>query len=119
MSLKSLVNRNVNLAFKKIGDLATLVTFNKKSVTTYDFTNEGVDLTDTGSVVATGIQLKKTKQLPNEATNSTALKLLFKTADVGNISEYSNAVINNVTYKFEPTSEINEFVTVLSFVREN
>ena len=119
MSLKSLVTKSVDMAFRKAGDLATIVVFNKKTVTEYNFTNEAVDIANAGTVVANGIQLKKTKQLPNQATNSTAIKFLFKTQDVGSISEYSNAVINGVTYKFEPTSEINDFVTVLSFVREN
>lgn len=119
MGLKSLVQKSVDMAFTKAGDLATIVVFNKKSLASYDFTAESVSVTNDGTVVAKGIQLKKTKQAPTQTTNSTVINFLFRTSDVGNISEYSNAVIGGVTYKFEPTAEINDFVTVLSFVREN
>ena len=119
MGLKSLVKKSVDTAFAKAGDLATIVVFNKKTAASYDFTAESVAISNDGTVVAKGIQLKKTKQAPDQATNSTSTNFLFRTPDVGNISEYSNAVIGGVTYKFEPTAEINDFVTVLSFVREN
>jgi len=119
MGLKSLVQKSVDVAFAKAGDLATIVIFNKKSAAGYDFTTQSVNVTSEGTVVAKGIQLKKTKQAPTQTNNSTATNFLFRTSDVGNISEYSNAVIGGITYKFEPTAEINDFVTVLSFVREN
>lgn len=119
MSLKSLVKKSVDLAFNKAGDLATNVVFNKKTVTEYDFTDQSVDIADVGTVIVKGLQLSKLKQRPGQSTNSTALRFLFKTVDIGNISEYSNAVINNVTYKFDLTSDINDYVTVLAFVREN
>ena len=119
MSLKSLVKKSVDTAFAKAGDLATIVVFNKKTVAGYDFTEQSVSVSNDGTVVAKGILLKKTKQAPTQTTNSTATNFLFRTPDVGDISEYSNAVIGGVTYKFEPTAEINDYVTVLSFVREN
>lgn len=119
MSLKSLVTKSVNMAFEKAGDLAIIVLFNKKTVTDYDFTDQAVDMVDAGYTAAKGFEMKKRKNLPGQANNSTSVEMMFKTADVGNISDYSNATINGINYKFEPTRTINDFVTVLSFAREN
>lgn len=119
MSLKSLVTKSVDMAFQKAGDLATIVILYKKDSSEYNFNTQETVVDDEATVAIKGLQLKKGREKPTDATNSITMRMLFKTKDIpSGLTTYGSALINSITWNISPVSEINDYTTIITFVRE-
>ena len=113
MALRDLVNRNVNLAFNTIGDLAIDVMLMDKSVSDYDFEfNETIDgSTRTATVKAVVINRSK---LP-ESPGLEHIELIMKSADIPDPSVYDSVIMDNIEYSVS-TFEDNDYTITMTVV---
>lgn len=118
MSLKSLVTKSVDMAFQKASDLTTIVIFNNKDSSEYNFNTQETVVDISATTVVRGIQMKKGRTRPSDATNSISMQVLFKTKDVPNVTTYSTATINSLVWNISPETDVNDYTTIVTFVRE-
>jgi len=116
MGYNSLVSRNVDKAFKLIGDLANTVTLVRKATSTFNFSTLNIKETDQANLVTTAIisDIKK----PSGEHNTKASSLMLKTKEIGDINLFDTVIINNESFKIGPLISTDGFVTTVEIFRE-
>lgn len=118
MDFNALIKKNVNSAFRIAGSLATTVLFTPKSTSSFNFGTQATNISASAQVTLKGFKTRETKQRPGESQNSRLVNVVFKTEDIGDPSHYSTAVFDNSTWRLVAPFDINEFVTTVSFAKE-
>ena len=121
MDLKSFLNKGVKLAFQQASSLALQVTLNKKSGISFDFSSGNPQILTETSVTVPAFELKgsKTDSFGKGVDRQMSLKsLLFKTADVGDLSMYESASINGKEWRMGSVSDFSAELTIAELYRE-
>ena len=115
MGYTALVKKQVNLAFKTVGDLAHDVTLTRKTNTAFNF-SKNTATEEAETLVVKGIP-SKTKKRSDERNQQTK-RLLFKVEDIGDITAYDTAIINGITWKVGNIIDGNDFIIIVQLHRE-
>lgn len=116
MSYKTLVQRNVEKAFKLIGDLATSVTLVRKSKSTFNFDTLDVKNVEMADLITLAV-ITETKKSTAEH-NARVTSMMLKTKDVGDINLFDSVIINSETFKIGPPIFTDGFITNVEISKE-
>jgi len=124
MDLKALARREVKMAYKLIGTLATTVTFTLVTAKKFNFGTKLVELSD-------DIQTVTTKGVPTDEKSggqsvggaimpSTTMTktLMFDATTVGHPDLYDSATFDGYTWRIIPPFTSDEYLTYIIFARE-
>lgn len=115
MSYSKLIDRNLNLVFNKLKDLAKIATVTKHTDVEFDFgTGEKTSTSEQINFKAVMLSVKT----DSVKTNTETTQILFKRDDVGDITTYDVVVVEGVTYKIGKVHKNNGYVTLATLVRE-
>lgn len=115
MSYKSLIGRNVKLAFTLCKDLADDVVLTQVSGSSFDFnTSEVTNTEDANKTVKMLIFEKETKSRDG---NTLKQQVIFDTNEVGDLTRYSTITHNSVVWKIGPIISTDRFVTIAELYR--
>ena len=106
MSYASLIDRNLNLAFQKLKDLAIVVTLTKKSGATFDFAS-GAVANETSSTVVT-----KAIWLDEEKKEQPKRQIMLKRKDIGDISIY-DTISDGTVWKISAPIKNDGYIAIL------
>lgn len=110
MSLKSKVQKAVDIAFDKLKDLAVTATFDNKTVTGFDFGTSNIVSTDQSYTTIGFLGTSKTYEAGVLVTTS---NLTIRNDKLISFSRYSRVTIDGVEYGCNVISK-DEFIVVLS-----
>lgn len=115
MSYKSLIGKNVKLAFTLAKDLADDVLLTKVSGATFDFATGTTTETEDGTITVKMLVFEK----ESKGTDSNTLKqsVIFDTNEVGDLTKYSSVTHNTVVWKIGPILSTDRFVTLAELYR--
>jgi hypothetical protein len=122
MSYVNLINKNVDLAFQAIKDLAIEVTLTKKNVTGFDF-GSGSNTEDADTVlVTTAVVVSAVKGNPDnrEATNRNKQQknVMLKKQDVGDVTFYDTLLIAGQLWQLGQIITDDGFIVTVEVFRE-
>lgn len=116
MGYKSMVERNVDKAFKLIGDLAITVTLNRKTKATFNFDTLDVKTTLTPNLVTSAVLLESSKKTAEHNTRSTSL--ILKTKEIGDINLFDSVTIGADLFKIGPIISTDGYITNVEIFKE-
>jgi hypothetical protein len=106
MSFDATVRSGLNTAWRILGDLKRTVVFQRKLATAnYNFSAREITGTESENVTVEAVVLKDEK--PAREKNTRKIQLLYKTEEVGDLSNYDNVEIDGSIWKIgsSPLSE--------------
>jgi hypothetical protein len=121
MGYRALVQRQVDLAFKAIGDLKVSVVLINRTASSFDFAaDQAVTLPDEvktieGVLTEEGAGSKDRKG--SNLSGAVKAELILKSTDVRNPDLYDTAVIDGVAWKFVLPYENNGYTITVNLVR--
>jgi len=116
MGYTALIQNNLKLGMKALGDLKVTVTLTKVSVTGFDF-NDAEKVSDAPTVLEVEAVLLKARK-ESTKRNITTRQLMFDKADVGDISQYATVTIAGVVWKLGVPILDDGFTVMLEIVQE-
>ena len=115
MSYKGLIGRNVIKAFNLVKDLADDVTLQNETTGDFNFSTGEVP-TSQRTNISTKMIVTKVETKASE-TGTTEKEVLLKTADVGDLNDWSFISHEGVNWKFGPLIYSDRFVTLVKIYR--
>lgn len=116
MGYRSMVERNVDKAFKLIGDLAITVTLNRKTKATFNFDTLDVKTTLTPNLITSAVLLDSSKRSAEHNTRSTSL--ILKTKEIGDINLFDSVTIGTDLFKIGPIISTDGYITNVEIFKE-
>ena len=116
MGYKSLIDRQLSLAFNKLKDLAIDIIPIKKSLDDFDFETQTVDSTETTLTTIKAVWLGASKK--SDKTNKVRRSLMFKRASIGETSLYDSFDESGVIWTVVRPIKDNGYITVLELEGE-
>lgn len=116
MSFSKLLDANLVRAFNLVKDLAVTVTFTKKSGTNFDFGEGDTVHSGTVSVTIKAVVLNTDKKASQH--NVVAKEIMFKSKDIGQVTEYDSVLLNGEMWSVGPQVKDNGRILVLNVFRE-
>jgi|SRR5210317_1519024 len=111
MSYKNLIGRNVVKAFNLVGDLADDVIITNENSTDFDF-SEGEVTHSKQTKITTQMIITEVSTKASEMKDDKKMALL-KTAEVGDINDWSSLLYQGISWKFGPLIHSDRFVTIV------
>jgi hypothetical protein len=115
MSYKALINKNIKMAFRLIGDLAEEVILTKKLTSDYNFTTQTAAET-TQNITTKAVITDADKE--SEDHNVMKKVMIFMTQDINNITAYDTITANSVIYKIGPLIKSDTYLTIVEVYKE-
>lgn len=115
MGYRRLVQANVKMAFKAIGDLAVDVTLAQKTNTTFDFTTQTSETAPAINKTIKAVFTKKGREKDSE--NTLKGELLLQSTDINDGIVYATAKINGTVWNLVQPYEDNGYITTIAVVR--
>jgi hypothetical protein len=116
MSYKNLIDSNLVRAFNLLKDLATDVTFVKKSEAAFDFSTMVTSHLTTTNIVVKAIITDSSKK--SSSHNSKETTIMFKSKDLGEITLYDSVIINNATWRIGPYIKDSGYIIIAEITKE-
>jgi len=116
MGYRSMVEREIDKAFRAIGDLATTVTLVKKASSTFNFDTLNVKNIEMANLITTAVIENSDKRTTEHNTN--AVSLLLKTKEVGDINLFESVIINSDTHKIGTEISTDGYLTNVEIFKE-
>ncbi len=116
MGYKAIVERNVDKAFKLIGDLAITVTLKRKTKATFNFDTLDVKQTLSTDLLTTAVLLETNKSTTEHNTRSASLML--KTKEIGDINLFDSVTIGTDLFKIGPIISTDGYITNVEIFKE-
>jgi len=116
MGYRSMVEKNVDKAFKLVGDLATSVTLVRKASSTFNFNTLGVKNVNLANLITLAIVTNITKNA--EDRNVLRTSMMLKTKEIGDINLFDTVIINNETFKIGAPISTDGYVTTVEIFKE-
>jgi hypothetical protein len=116
MGYKATLEKNINKAFKMIGDLAISVTLKRKTKSTFNFDTLDVKNTESVDLITLAVitEIKK----PTLEHNTRVSSMMLKTKEVGDINLFDSVIINNDIFKIGPVISTDNFITSVEVYKE-
>ena len=115
MGYSALVERNIDKAFKLIGDLANTVTLVRKA-DSFNFSTLNVKSVELANLVTLAVITVVKK--PTTEHNVKATSMILKTKEVGDINLFDTVIVNSETYKIGPVVSTDGFLTMVEIFKE-
>jgi len=116
MAYRELVKKNVRLAFRLIGDLATGVMLTKKSKNSFNFSTMNVSVKESAPVTARAVIMPSNKA--SEEHNAMVKNLLLSYEEVGDINAYDRVTIDGEEWKVGPVISTDSFTVTVEIYKE-
>jgi hypothetical protein len=116
MSYKNLINRNLNLAFKLLKDLAETGTLVKKETTNFNFNTGTATSTDIPSLAVKAIPSDFTKTVDGRRVSTT--NLLFRVSEITDINRGDKISIPQGTYTINNVIRSDRFLFYVEAAKE-
>ena len=114
---KSLIDKQLALAFNQLKDLAKDAKFYKNSVAEFDFSTALVDTTPVEQPIVKIVELS-TKE-GNKNTSSIKKKIIFKTKDIQDLNIYSKVEIDSSMFTIVLPIKNSGYITTLDIIKES
>jgi hypothetical protein len=119
MSYSSLVDKNLKRAFNLVKDLATEVTFNKKTIGDFDFATGDAPSETSVPVTTKIVVLKNSKGSSNkESRNAATMEVMADRKAIGSLTAYDTVTINAETWKIGTAIKDDGYISVLMLHKE-
>lgn len=115
MSYSKLIDKNIDLAFKSVKDLAIVITFTGKTSSAFNF-NTGIAKNTFESIDVKAIILDVSK--PSENLNTQSQQIMFKTSDIPEPRLYDTILIQDIVWKITKYVKNDMSITVVEVSRE-
>lgn len=102
MSLRNSVKRQVRLAFNKIGDLKTTVTFTSAQNESFDFGRQEVVVSESHSFVTQGVFIESKSKPDDKSLSKKRSGSLIFNAETWKNNDYDKAFFNNTHWRVVP-----------------
>jgi hypothetical protein len=116
MGYKSLIDKNLSLAFNLTKDLATDITLLKKTSTDYNFATGAVDVLTTETVTVKGIVIQTEKN--SKERNTSKQQVMLKRADVGDITKYDTLQYDSKVWNIGEIPKNDGYIVLVDIYRE-
>jgi hypothetical protein len=122
MGYKAMIHRNVNKAFRAVGDIADEVELKKKSSAEFNFGTVSAKIKEAPSIFTTIIVTEIVK--PGGARNPNRMLALFQVHEIGDINAYETVILEDELtktkkeWKIGPVIESNRFVAIAEICKE-
>lgn len=113
MSLVTRIDKAVDSAFSKLDELAKDITFVKKTVSSFSFTQNSIVESAVETFTIRGFVTSATKRINGVAQLKTTVVIKTLPED---LSGYTKVTIDGITYDFT-VSDTNDFVTTIDITR--
>ena len=120
MGYDALVKKNIQQAFRAIGDLATVVTFTQKNSTSYDFSTKSTNLSTPVTTTISGlfIDLKRNGS-SKELSSTTLIGFQFMSTDMDDPDVYDTVTLpDGKVYTIVPPSKNDGYLITVTLARE-
>lgn len=117
MGFRTLLQNQVDLAFRMAGDLAYDVVFSSASVGSYDFAIDDATVTPVTSKVIKAVMYEE-KSAEDPQKSHLTKKLLVKAADIGSPDVYDTVTIDGGVWRMIPPYKSNDFTVEIAIQRE-
>lgn len=119
MGYRDLVQRQVRLAFKKVKDLAKVVTLRTQTITGFNFATSTSNSNAVTTLDIKVVELTTKKNRSKEKETTTLKKeLLLIEEDIPNLDNYSTVEVDGVIWNVVRPIESDGYTTVITATRE-
>ena len=115
MSYARLIDLNLTRAFNRLKDLAKLATVVKRENAAFDFGSKNVTAT-TATLTFKAIIVESSKK--SKERNSMETQIMFKKADVGDLTMFDTVTISGMTYKVGTAIKTDGYISLVNIHRE-
>jgi len=116
MGYKAMLERNIDKAFKLIGDLAISVTLVRKTKSTFNFDTLDVKNVESENLLTLAVITEMKK--PTSEHNTRVTSMMLKTKEIGDVNLFDSVIINNETFKIGPLISTDNFITNVEIFKE-
>lgn len=115
MGYRSLVKKNVDLAFKLIGDLAVDCVLTERTATTFHFNTGATATTDPVVKTIKGVLIVESN--PKDVSVSLTAQLVFKASDLDKPDIYDKVTIDGFIWTIVPPFATDGYITTINLSR--
>jgi len=116
MGLHKTVDTNLSKAFRSLKDLALVATFNKKTITSFDFSRSVVKSTASEEVTAKVVIIHSAKTA--EDRNVKQMQIMFKMTDVGDLLLFETVTLLDEVWKIGRHVKSDRFINIIELFKE-
>jgi hypothetical protein len=116
MGYRQLINSNLDLAFRLLGDLAVDTELVSRDTVSFDFSKGALRKSGSTSVPAR-VVVTEHEKLAREH-NSARRQILMKTKDHADLGVYDTVILDGNPWKFGPVLQSDGYVTLAYVTRE-